>query len=43
MWGYITWLVAVIVLACVVSAVRDACRIIGIILDYEDQRNEAEQ
>lgn len=40
---YAAWFIAVFVLAAVVVSVWRACQIIGIILDYEDQRREGEQ
>lgn len=41
--AYIAWFVAAFVLAAIIVAVVRACQIIGIILDYEDQRREAEE
>lgn len=35
--------VAAVVLAVIIWAVVHACRIIGAILDYEDQRREGEE
>lgn len=40
---YVAWLVAVFVLAAVVVSAYRAWQIIGIILDYEDQRREGEE